>query len=192
MPPARISWSPRGPHNNIGKVIPRALRQLAWIAIAGTASGFACSSSSHGTGADAGVDGALFSCAKETRAPPYMPGYVRTSMSGAVTATLLSSDPAPPAQGNNTWMITLAEASSGAPLDGVTMDVTGLMPDHGHPLGVPPTVMASGSGQYAVEDIDMFMAGYWEITLALTLPAGAGAVDGGASDSVMIPTCANQ
>jgi hypothetical protein len=160
------------------------------LVIASAAGGLGCSSSTQGAASDAAVDGTLFSCAKETRAPAYMPGYMRTSMSGAVTATLLSSDPAPPAQGNNTWMVALADASTGAALDGVAMVVTGLMPDHGHPLGVPPTVMPSGGGQYAIDDIDMFMAGYWEITLALTLPAGV--VDGGSSDSVMFPTCASQ
>jgi hypothetical protein len=170
------------------------LHKIAWLVIivsasAGVTGGFGCSSS-QGAVSDAAAGEPLFSCARETRAPPYMPGYMRTSTSGAVTATLLSSDPAPPAQGNNTWMIALATASTGAPLDGVAMVVTGLMPDHGHPLGVPPTVTPAGGGQYAVDDIDMFMAGYWEITLALTLPAGG--ADGGTSDSVMFPTCANQ
>jgi hypothetical protein len=164
-------------------VIPRAAYGIGLLALAAFASPAGCGSNG---GSGAGTDGSFRTCATETRAPPYVPGLARTSASGAVHAVLLSSDPAPPPTGLSSWMVQLADAG-GAALDGVAITVTGMMPDHaGHTLGSPaPSVTAAGGGRYAIAGINMFMPGYWEITLALTLPSGA-------TDSVMFPICANQ
>ena len=58
-----------------------------------------------------------------------------------------------------------------------------MMPDHGHgtPVNAEVTVMPT-PGQYELSPVNLFMTGYWEITLELTLPKGE-------TDSVMFGFC---
>src|SRR4051794_2517011 len=97
------------------------------VVMAAAASAMACSG---GTPAPSIPAGPLYSCATETRAVPYSPNLTRTSMSGAYTAVLLTAEPAPPAKGDNTWTIEIRDAAQ-APVDGLVITPSALMPDHG-------------------------------------------------------------
>jgi YtkA-like len=83
------------------------------------------------------------------------------------TATFVSADPAPPIRGDNTWVLRFDD-SDGAPLDGLEIEVTPTMPDHGHGTPVVAVVTPTGdAGEYSVTPVNMFMAGYWEIAFDL-------------------------
>jgi hypothetical protein len=123
----------------------------------------------------------LFSCATEARALPYAPNLARSSDSGAFTVRLVSSDPAPPARGTETWTVAVVD-QSGAPQDGLAIKVTPFMPDHNHGTSVKAAVTAAGAGTYTMSPLYLYMAGYWEVTLNLQTA-------GGTKDSVMFPVC---
>jgi hypothetical protein len=90
----------------------------------------------------------------------------KTSANGALKITLVSSDPAPPAKGINTWVIRVADGS-GTPLTQAPLKVTPWMPDHNHGPSVVATITSQGDGSYNVSPLDFFMPGVWRITFAL-------------------------
>jgi len=138
---------------------------------------------SQTSGGVSSTDGsALYSCATETRAPPYMPGMTETSSGGRFVTTLMTSMPAPPAQGSDDWMIQVAD-TSGSPVDGLSIVVTPFMPDHGHGTSVQAVVTDQGNGVYSLAPLYLFMEGYWTVTL--NFQGGAA----GVADSVMFPVC---
>jgi hypothetical protein len=51
----------------------------------------------------------------------------------------------------------------GAPVDGLTLQVTPWMPAMGHGTSVDPTVSVQGQGIYLVQDIYFYMPGQWEL-----------------------------
>jgi hypothetical protein len=118
-------------------------------------------------------------CAAETRDDDYAVGLSKTGMS--MTATFVSADPAPPVKGDNTWVLSFTD-SGGAPLDGLAITVTPLMPDHGHGTPVVAVVTPTGeAGQYSIEPVNLFMEGYWEVTFEIT--------QGDVQDSVVFGFC---
>jgi hypothetical protein len=123
---------------------------------------------------------AFFNCANEPRATPVMASLQRTSATGAFSATLVAAAPLPPAKGPNTWHVQIQDAG-GAGVD-ILGKVTPFMPDHNHGTSVKAVVTPEGSGAYTVDPLNLFMAGYWEITLEL-------APTGGGKDSVLFPVC---
>jgi hypothetical protein len=118
-------------------------------------------------------------CAAETRDDAFAIGL---SKSGSlVTATFVSSNPAPPIKGDNTWVLDFSDAQ-GMPLTDLEMVVTPMMPDHGHGTPVNAIVTASDTaGRYEVTPVNLFMAGYWEITFDITVA--------GQADSLMFGFC---
>jgi hypothetical protein len=139
-----------------------------------------------GGGAANGDDGepdAAFSCATEDRGETFSAGMQKTGDKGVVF-TLISSDPAPPARDNNTWLIGLADDSG--PLVGATLSVKPFMPDHNHGTSIPTNITAGDNpGEYQANPVNLFMPGVWEITVNAT-PAGGGAAD---KDSVVFTFC---
>ncbi|HVZ73214.1 MAG TPA: FixH family protein [Polyangia bacterium] len=129
---------------------------------------------------------ALYSCAKETRAIPYMAGLSRTSASGHFKAIWQDADPAPPSRGTNTWTVEIDD-ENGAPQDGLTITASPFMPDHNHPSTVKAVVTPMGNGVYSMTPLYLYMPGYWEVTLSFT-PAGSGEA-GNTDDSVVFPVC---
>jgi hypothetical protein len=148
---------------------------------------------SDGTPPVDAVDADFVSCADETRATPYQPGMQETSQGGGLVVKILKStftDAAgnvltePPAKGLNVWTIEADSAATGAPVDGLTISISPYMPDHKHgttAAGVTP----AGAGTYTIAPLNLYMSGYWEITVDLKDPAA----DGGAPDSAMFPIC---
>src|SRR5277367_7020747 len=91
----------------------------------------ACGQSGN-NGADAPVD-----CALETRADPWAIPTDHHGAAGMLDFQLVSATPAPPARGNNTWIIavsSMADNIVGAPVTGAAAGITATtyMPDHGH------------------------------------------------------------
>jgi hypothetical protein len=155
----------------------KAPRLVGLVALAALAAG--CDGS---TPAAPVIDaGPLYSCETEDRAVAYEPNLTRTSASGTYTAVLVAADPAPPAKGNNMWTVEIRDANQ-MPVDGLTITPSALMIDHGHPPAVKPKAAALGNGQYTIMPLDLFMAGYWEVTLAWQ-------PEGGARETIVFNIC---
>jgi hypothetical protein len=122
------------------------------------------------------------SCADDPRASPYAAGMTEQSQAGNFTLKLQTSQPAPPAKGDNTWDIQLVDAA-GAPLDGATIDVVPFMPDHGHGTSIDAVVTPadSGGGEYSISRVNLWMPGLWQVTLRTQA--------GGATDDVVLAFC---
>ncbi|MGN6109747.1 MAG: FixH family protein [Kofleriaceae bacterium] len=127
-----------------------------------------------GCGDDASHHDESYNCAEETRADEFVTGLEKTGAMGKLTFQLLSAAPAPPARGDNTWVIqvnSITGGSTGAPLTGATMTVTPFMPDHGH--GSPKQTMVEAMpepGQYQLAPVNMWMPGLWETTINVSGP----------------------
>ncbi len=132
-----------------------------------------------------GEGGAYVSCVGETRATPYTAGMQRTATDGAVTLTLLSSQPGPPIKGINTWTMQFLDGA-GAPSGGRILSVHPYMPDHRHSSSIVPVITEKTdpavSDEFVIDPLYLFMGGYWEITFDVTTA-------GGAADTVMFPIC---
>jgi hypothetical protein len=162
-----------------------ALRASLWsmAMAAALASLSACSSPSStatapdsGPSADAAVDGVV-SCTTDPRVDTYTAGMVKKSTSGALTANLVSADPAPPALRTNAWTVKLTDAS-GAPVTGATLSVVPFMPDHGHGSSIVPEVMpGTDPGTYTVGSLYLFMPGVWRVTFGVVPDGGTPSAD---------------
>jgi hypothetical protein len=147
------------------------MRQLAIVLCLGSLGSFgaACGGSGGGDGPDADI--VSYNCATETRADTFSVGLEKTGAAGLFDFKLMTADPAPPARGDNTWVIEVDSASAagaGAPVAGLQsgMTVVPYMPDHMH--GTPITVEitpASTTGQYTLTPVNLWMPGLWETTI---------------------------
>jgi hypothetical protein len=120
-------------------------------------------------------------CTGDPRADAYAANMEKLGEGGIFTFRLVSSDPAPPVKGTNAWTIDVLD-TSGAPVDGMELDVTPYMPDHGHGTSIVPQITDMGAGEYSVTPLYLFMGGIWEVTIE--------ASDGDASsDSAVFTFC---
>jgi hypothetical protein len=101
-------------------------------------------------------------CKGDTRAPAFSAG-IEFPGTNHVTVKLLSSDPAPPKLGDNTWLVEIDDPS-GAPIDDAQFTIDTWMPDHGHADPVPIKSMPQGQGQYQLKPVNFNMLGYWTDT----------------------------
>ena len=83
---------------------------------------------------------------------------------GGATIEVRTS-PQPPTRGSIEVEYTVAKA--GVPVDGLTLEVTPFMPDMGHGATVEPTVTAEGGGKYLIGNVELYMAGRWELRTTL-------------------------
>lgn len=161
----------------------------------------------HST-ADASIDADFVTCTAEPRATPYQPGMQVTSANGSFMVKLLSntftdSSGKPKdeafAKGDDVWSVETDAATTMTPLDGLSISVSPFMPDHNHGT-TPVGVMAAGSpGVYTMQPVNLYMAGYWEVTFTIVQapPASATDPDGGAdaappapiSDTAVLKIC---
>jgi hypothetical protein len=112
-------------------------------------------------GGDDGGEDEVVDCAMEDRADTFVVGLART---GGLTFRLMSSTPAPPSRGNNTWDIEIIDGA-GAPVTGAAVSVKPFMPDHQHGTGVRAKLTESGAGRYQATPVNLWMPGLWEITV---------------------------
>lgn len=104
----------------------------------------------------------------------YAPGLEVAGAEGLVSITLLSANPAPPAQGGNTWTIQLRDKNA-QPRTGATFtwQMSPWMPcmEHGSP--VSPVVTEQGTdGTYQVDPVYLTMPGIWTITFDVHTSTG--------------------
>jgi hypothetical protein len=97
----------------------------------------------------------------------------RTSSQSRYTATIEPpSEPLKPRRMLK-MQVSIRDAA-GRPVDGATIEVDGGMPQHGHGLPTKPRVTRNlGDGRYEIEGLRFNMGGWWELSLAVTSPAGA-------------------
>jgi hypothetical protein len=172
------------------RVVGRSAVAIAVAACAGSG----CKSNAAAAD-DGGVmgDADFVNCDAETRAPRFQPGLQVTSRNGTyllkvlrntftdAAGTVLNIDPA---KGVDVWTIETDAAGPDRPVDGMSIAVHPYMPDHRHGT-TPVGVMPAGGGTYTISPLNLYMAGYWEITFDLTDLSG----DAPVTDSAMVPIC---
>jgi hypothetical protein len=151
-------------------------KRLLVLAALGASAAAACGPGGPG---DGGV--ALFSCETETRAVPYAPNLTRPSASGAFEAVLVSSVPAPPVKGTNTWTVRIVDRVGATQAD-LPMTASTFMPDHNHGSTVKAVVTPMADGLYLVKPLYLYMPGFWQIMLDVEPAAGT-------TDRVVFPIC---
>src|SRR5713101_2815575 len=103
---------------------PTRLRPTLFLALAlAAACGGSQSSSADG--------GDVVNCTNDPRVTAYAPNLAVTSVSTGMKFVLVSSTPAPPARGTDTWAVRVTDAS-GQALPNLSLSVLPFMPDHGH------------------------------------------------------------
>jgi hypothetical protein len=124
-------------------------------------------------------------CSMVTGVDTFTVGLEKMGTAGLVDFKLMSVDPAPPARGDNTWIVQINTMSSGvvgAPMEGATIKVTPFMPAHQHGTGVTTEITAlADPGQYKLSPVNMWMQGVWEVTIRATA--------GTTSDSAVYKFC---
>lgn len=91
----------------------------------------------------------------------------------ALSLELRTAPTQPPVRGANLVQLRVA-SPQGAPRDGLALTVVPWMPAHGHGSPTKPTVTPQGSGLYEISDVNLPMAGIWELRITL---AGEGVED---------------
>jgi YtkA-like protein len=81
----------------------------------------------------------------------------------------LRTSPQPPSQGGIDAEYTITDAATGAPRDGLTLKIRPWMPAFGHGA-IMATVTPEGGGKYLATEIDLFMAGLWELQTTISGP----------------------
>lgn len=143
------------------------MRLGSWLAAAAVVVGVGCGGSGSQNSQTGGPDaGDVITCQNDPRVMNYVSGLTVTSTSGAHKYVLLSSDPAPPARGNDTWKIKITDAQGNA-LSGLSASVLPFMPDHGHGTSVNASITANSDGTYTVTPLYFFMPGVWRISFSV-------------------------
>ena len=126
---------------------------------------------SCGKGSESPADaGEVIDCSTDARVMTYAPGMSVASTNKALTFALLSSNPGPPAKGNDTWIIKVTDTTS-QPQPALNLSVLPFMPDHGHGTSVNASITNNHDGTYTVAPLYFFMPGVWRITFASASPA---------------------
>jgi hypothetical protein len=137
---------------------------IAVLGLAGLAT--ACAGEDH-------VDDEVVNCDLETRDDDFVIGLEKIGNAQALSFKLMSSTPAPPIRGDNTWVIQINAMAGGTAVDGASLLVTPFMPDHGHPAGKTVEIEAMPeAGQYQLSPLNFWMPGLWETTVEVTSSGG--------------------
>lgn len=65
----------------------------------------------------------------------------------------------------------IEDTTSDAGVEGLTLAMSPEMPSMGHGTPVAPKLEPSGQGSYLASDVNLFMAGRWELRLSIRGPA---------------------
>ena len=114
----------------------------------------ACAGCSSGTGPSAGFPETAFSSGMTN--------------SGSLRVAVRTS-PQPPSRGGINAELTIVDAATGAPSDGLTLQIRPWMPAMNHGA-IQATVTPEGDGKYLVTQVDLFMAGLWELRTNISGP----------------------
>jgi hypothetical protein len=78
------------------------------------------------------------------------------------------TSPQPPARGTNAVLLTITGATDGVARDGLEIDVKPWMPAMGHGTSIVPTVVPQTNGTYLITNVDLYMAGLWQLRLTIS------------------------
>ncbi len=124
----------------------------------------------HESGDEHGDSDEASVCDGEERVDAFELGL--TKAGALIQASFVSADPAPPGKDNNTWVLAFSDLA-GEPLTDLAIIAVPWMPDHGHGTPVEAVVTATGEpGRYEITPVNLFMTGYWEVNMELTLSGG--------------------
>lgn len=147
------------------------MRALSLVPIALGSLAAACGADDHG-----GDDGGSVNCAAEPDQDDFIVGFTKPGIGATLDFQLVSLAPAPPARGDNEWVIqvnALAGGTVGSPVNGATIAATPFMPKHGHgtPIDVEVEPMTA-DGQYKLSPVNLWMPGLWETTVEVSSAGG--------------------
>lgn len=133
-------------------------------------------------GQDAELDAALDAppdaprvCDSEDRDDDYVAGMVKVGLNG-YRVVLTSSTPPIGPRGTYAWSIQVQD-STPTPRDGLHLTVFPFMPDHGHGSTAVTIIPGGSNGMYQLNDLSLFMTGYWTIRIALRESSGMPELD---------------
>ena len=141
--------------------------------------GLVLSSSLAACGADDGHSDAEepVNCTLVT-ADQFVVGLQKTGVNGMLDFRLMSATPAPPARGDNTWIVEIRSSNNGvvgAPISNATAHVTPFMPKHGHPAISGEVTATATAGEYWLTGVNLWMPGVWETTVEVEATASSSA-----------------
>lgn len=117
-----------------------------------------------GCGGDDDGDGMMAPADPEPEAPPagdtYVAGLEKMGVEGVLKARLVDALPAPPALGDNTWVLEVLDMDD-SPIEGCTVSLDPRMPAHGHGTNTAAEISEMGAGRYEATPVDLFMPGLW-------------------------------
>jgi hypothetical protein len=126
-------------------------------------------------------------CSKVSGADTFVVGLQKIGRDGLLDFKMMSADPAPPARGDNTWVVQVSSMDSGvvgSPVDGASLVVTPFMPAHGHGTSIDVEVNAMTTpGYYELSPVNLWMPGVWETTIRASAS--------GTTDTVIYRFCVN-
>jgi len=122
---------------------------------------FACLAACAGCG---GGDGGAPSSGASFAGAPYA---VVASDSGRLRVELRTASGEAPERGTNEVELTVLDASSSAPEDGLVLDVVPWMVAMGHGTSVVPSITPRGGGRYVITNLALYMPGRWELRTRL-------------------------
>jgi hypothetical protein len=109
---------------------------------------------------------------------PDAPLTTVTSSGGKLSVAAFTSPAQPPARGMLVVKLAFTEVAGGKPVDGLTLEMAPDMPSMGHGTPTIPRISGKGGGVYLAEDVNLFMAGRWDLRIT---------VSGASSDVVVVP-----
>ena len=114
---------------------------------------------------------ATTNCVGDPRGETFVVGITKTGKDNRLTFALMEATPAPPARGDNTWIVDISQA--GVPVVGAVVTVKPFMPDHRHGSAIDTVVTPDTTvpGRYQLSPVNLWMPGIWEVTITAT-PVG--------------------
>lgn len=116
------------------------------------------------------VGGTLIACSSAPASPPSLDGGFPAAafatidtQEGKLRIEVRSAPEQPPTRGTSTIEFSIVDASSGKPVDDLTLGVVPWMPVMAHGTSLTPIVSPSGQGKYTVSNVNLFMPGQWEL-----------------------------
>lgn len=138
-----------------------------------------CAAKSTDSGVRSGDSAAPSSC--EEPVDDVQPGLQVDCGTSACTLEVVSTSPAPPDRGDNTWQLQVLD-TTGAPAVLRSLSVAPFMPAHDHGTA-PATFDGTAAGSvWSVGPFDLFMSGRWELRTSFTF-------EDGTADTAVISFC---
>jgi hypothetical protein len=92
----------------------------------------------------------------------------QTTDAGKCRIEVRTSPSQPPTRGTFDIQLTVVDATTGKPMDGLAVTAVPWMPAMGHGTSVTPTVTPAGEGHYVLSNVSMFMPGTWQLRTTIT------------------------